>query len=318
MLTDLQEEGANQDNALAALPHLAHPPPIHLPDGLEFRRPKGMNGKEFKTMKLTAQFGAWYGNDFWLGFKNRAGFEFTNPTHSNFPRFTRFVLEYSQVLKPPQDLKEKVSKNDTYLAAIHDGFFRLLQSDFLQEMEWRLGGVVSMTDWHSSLDKDFPNDKEELPPPPPGTGTGMSSPLEPEPNTQKIDEPAGLVPEEQFLAQHLGWCTIRVSVTDIDGCELLVIEKTVQSLSENVASFKEKIAEEMGIPPERQVLYCKAGLLEENNKSLAHYNVGAGEILTLSLCACGRRGDMNKACRCMEMLAEALMLSLQKYDLQNN
>lgn len=162
---------------------------------------------------------------------------------------------------------------------------------------------MAMVDWHASLDKDFP---EELPP---ETGTGIGiSPPEPEPKRQKFDEP-GLVPKDEFLAQHpvefsyqsfflfflsfltselclkvrsytflQGWCTIRVSVF-VD--RPLVIAKTVQSLSERVGSFKEKIAEQMRIPPEKQMLFGKSGLLEENNMSLAHYNVGAGEILTL-------------------------------------
>ncbi|VVA92616.1 unnamed protein product [Arabis nemorensis] len=70
-----QQDRANQDDDDARR--------IVLPHFLEVRLPKGMNVKEFRTMKLTAQFGAWYGNDFWLGFKNRAGFEFTNPTDSS-------------------------------------------------------------------------------------------------------------------------------------------------------------------------------------------------------------------------------------------
>ncbi|KAG7593861.1 Ubiquitin-like domain superfamily [Arabidopsis thaliana x Arabidopsis arenosa] len=88
-------------------------------------------------------------------------------------------------------------------------------------------------------------------------------PEEPEPKRQKFDESA-LVPEDQFLAQHP------------------VIEIIVQSLSENVGSLKEKIAGEMQIPANKQKLSGKAGFLKDN-MSLAHYNVGSGEILTLSL-----------------------------------
>ncbi|KAJ4915797.1 putative splicing factor 3A subunit 1 [Raphanus sativus] len=55
-----------------------------------------------------------------------------------------------------------------------------------------------------------------------------------------------------------------------------------QSLSENVGSLKEKIAGETQIPANKQKLSGKAGFLKDN-MSLAHYNVGAGEILTLSL-----------------------------------
>ncbi|KAG2242749.1 hypothetical protein Bca52824_095412 [Brassica carinata] len=78
----------------------------------------------------------------------------------------------------------------------------------------------------------------------------------------------------------VGSATIRVSVPNVD--EGQVIEITVQSLSENVGSLKEKIAGETQIPANKQKLSGKAGFLKDN-MSLAHYNVGAGEILTLSL-----------------------------------
>ncbi|ESQ50509.1 hypothetical protein EUTSA_v10023046mg, partial [Eutrema salsugineum] len=207
----LYQQSLTEDDA--AQGHLVNHQPIFMPDHLEVRLPKGMTVNEFETMKLTAQFGAWYGNNFWLGFKNRDGFEFTNPTDSRFPRFTRFVLEYSQC-------------DDV--------------------MGWQLGGVKSMINWHASLEKHFfANNNDDAATA--ETGTGMSPP-EPEP----FNEP-GLVPEDQFLAQHPGWCTIRVSVADIDGSKPIVIEKTVQSLSENVASLKEQIAEQIPIPPEKQV-----------------------------------------------------------------
>ena len=77
-----------------------------------------------------------------------------------------------------------------------------------------------------------------------------------------------------------GSATIRVSVPNVDIGQ--VIEITVQSLSENVGSLKEKIAGETQIPANKQKLSGKAGFLKDN-MSLAHYNLGAGEILTLSL-----------------------------------
>ncbi|CAH2037681.1 unnamed protein product [Thlaspi arvense] len=86
-------------------------------------------------------------------------------------------------------------------------------------------------------------------------------------------------PGSQFA--HLqGSATIRVSVPNADDGQ--VIEITVQSLSENVGSLKEKIAGEIQIPANKQKLSGKAGFLKDN-MSLAHYNVGAGEVLTLSL-----------------------------------
>ncbi|CAH8353896.1 unnamed protein product [Eruca vesicaria subsp. sativa] len=86
-------------------------------------------------------------------------------------------------------------------------------------------------------------------------------------------------PGSQF-AHMQGSATIRVSVPNVDDGQ--VIEITVQSLSENVGSLKEKIAGETQIPANKQKLSGKAGFLKDN-MSLAHYNVGAGEILTLSL-----------------------------------
>jgi len=76
-----------------------------------------------------------------------------------------------------------------------------------------------------------------------------------------------------------GSSTIMVSVPDPDDWK--VVKITVQSLSENVASLKEKISGEIQFPTNKQKLRGKAGFLKDNT-SLAHYNVGAGEILTLS------------------------------------
>nr|GEY76589.1 probable splicing factor 3A subunit 1 [Tanacetum cinerariifolium] len=60
------------------------------------------------------------------------------------------------------------------------------------------------------------------------------------------------------------------------------LEITVQSLSETVGSLKEKIAAEIQLAANKQKLSGKAGFLKDN-LSLAYYNVGGGESLTLSL-----------------------------------
>ncbi|EFH47498.1 hypothetical protein ARALYDRAFT_487504, partial [Arabidopsis lyrata subsp. lyrata] len=65
-----------------------------------------------------------------------------------------------------------------------------------------------------------------------------------------------------------------VSIPSLDDEQ--VIEITVQSLSENVASLKEKVANKLKFSG-------KAGLLKDDDKSLAHYNVRTGDTLTLSL-----------------------------------
>jgi splicing factor 3A subunit 1 len=89
----------------------------------------------------------------------------------------------------------------------------------------------------------------EMPPPPPPGEAPPPLPEEPEPKRQKLDESA-LVPEDQFLAQHPGPATIRVSKPNENDGQ--VMEITVQSLSENVGSLKEKIAGEMQIPANKQ------------------------------------------------------------------
>lgn len=60
-----------------------------------------------------------------------------------------------------------------------------------------------------------------------------------------------------------------------------VLEIAVKSLSESVASLKEILARVMQMPTNRHKLSGKAGIFKKK-KSLADYNVGAGEILTLS------------------------------------
>lgn len=60
------------------------------------------------------------------------------------------------------------------------------------------------------------------------------------------------------------------------------VEIIVHSLSETVASLKEKIDQAVDVPVSKQKISGKTGLLKDN-KSLAYYNVGAGEMLTLSL-----------------------------------
>ncbi|RZB65042.1 probable splicing factor 3A subunit 1 [Glycine soja] len=122
-----------------------------------------------------------------------------------------------------------------------------------------------------------------LPPPPPPEEAPPPLPEEPEPKRQKLDDSA-LIPEDQFLAQHPGPVRISVSVPNVDEGNLKgqVLEITVLSLSETVGSLKEKIAGEIQLPANKQKLSGKPGFLKDN-MSLAHYNVGGGETLTLTL-----------------------------------
>ncbi|GMH26050.1 hypothetical protein Nepgr_027893 [Nepenthes gracilis] len=120
-------------------------------------------------------------------------------------------------------------------------------------------------------------------PPPPPPEEPPPLPDEPEPKRQKLDDLL-LIPEDQFLAQHPGPVHINVSVSNVDEGNLKgqVLEITVQSLSETVGSLKEKISGEIQLPANKQKLSGKAGFLKDN-LSLAYYNVGGGETLTLSL-----------------------------------
>lgn len=122
-----------------------------------------------------------------------------------------------------------------------------------------------------------------MPPPPPPEEAPPPLPEEPEPKRQKLDDSL-LIPEDQFLAQHPGPVRIAVSAPNVDEGNLKgqLLEITVQSLSETVGSLKEKIAGEIQLPANKQKLSGKPGFLKDN-MSLAYYNVGAGETLTLSL-----------------------------------
>ncbi|KAJ9141247.1 hypothetical protein P3X46_031804 [Hevea brasiliensis] len=119
-------------------------------------------------------------------------------------------------------------------------------------------------------------------PPPPPPEDAPPLPDEPEPKRQKLD--SMLIPEDQFLAQHPGPVCVTVSVPNVDEGNLKgqVLEITMQSLSETVGSLKEKIAGEIQLPANKQKLSGKAGFLKDN-MSLAYYNIGAGEALSLSL-----------------------------------
>ncbi|KAI9107758.1 hypothetical protein K1719_021094 [Acacia pycnantha] len=122
-----------------------------------------------------------------------------------------------------------------------------------------------------------------MPPPPLPEEAPPPLPEEPEPKKQKLDDYA-LIPEDQFLAQHPGSVRICVSVPNLDEGSLRgqVLEITVQSLSETVGSLKEKIAGEIQLPANKQKLSGKPGFLKDN-MSLAYYNVGGRELLSLSL-----------------------------------
>ncbi|KAM1267503.1 hypothetical protein ACFX15_036401 [Malus domestica] len=127
------------------------------------------------------------------------------------------------------------------------------------------------------------------PPPPPEKARPPRPEEEPEPKRQKLDDYM-LIPEDRFLTQHPGPVCIRVAVPNANEGNLKgqVLEIIVQSLSESVVKLKEKISVEIQLPANKQKLSGKPGFLKDN-LSLAYYNVGAGETLTLSVRESGKR-----------------------------
>uniref|UniRef100_A0A2P2MQL0 Uncharacterized protein MANES_04G066600 n=1 Tax=Rhizophora mucronata TaxID=61149 RepID=A0A2P2MQL0_RHIMU len=128
-----------------------------------------------------------------------------------------------------------------------------------------------------------PSLPQGIPPPPPPEDAPPPLPDEPEPKRPRLDD-SMLIPEDQFLSQHPGPVCVTISVPNLDEGILKgqVLEITMQSLSDTVGSLKEKIAGEIQLPANKQKLSGKAGFLKDN-MSLAYYNVGAGEALSLSL-----------------------------------
>ncbi|OVA12110.1 SWAP/Surp [Macleaya cordata] len=124
---------------------------------------------------------------------------------------------------------------------------------------------------------------QRIPPPPPPKEAPPPLLGEPEPKRQKVGDSLR-IPEDQFLAQHPGPVHVTVSVPNVDEGNLKgqLLEITVQSLSETIGSLKERIAEELQLPAKKQKLSGQAGFLKDN-LSLAYYNIGAGESLTLGL-----------------------------------
>ncbi|KAG0607944.1 hypothetical protein M758_8G066200 [Ceratodon purpureus] len=129
-----------------------------------------------------------------------------------------------------------------------------------------------------------PPPQMSMPPPPPPDEFPPPPPEEPEPKRQKLDEIA-LLPEDQFLAQHPGAVRISVLVPVVEGEANLhgqSLEFTVLSLSETIKSLKERIAGEVQLAANKQKLSSHVGFLKDH-LSLAHYNIGPGDTITLGL-----------------------------------
>ncbi|KAF7732489.1 splicing factor 3a, subunit 1 [Apophysomyces ossiformis] len=88
------------------------------PEAFEFSAPMpAMSAQDLDIMKLTAQFAARNGRQFISQLAQRESrnyqFDFLRPSHSLFPYFTELVKQYTKVLAPPKDFKDKLQKNIT-------------------------------------------------------------------------------------------------------------------------------------------------------------------------------------------------------------
>ncbi|KAJ7534737.1 hypothetical protein O6H91_12G001300 [Diphasiastrum complanatum] len=78
---------------------------------------------------------------------------------------------------------------------------------------------------------------------------------------------------------------ITVSVPTVEGEGTLkgqTLEIMIHTLSESISLVKEKIANEIALPANKQKLSGRAGFLKDN-LSLAYYNISPGETLLLGL-----------------------------------
>ncbi|XP_027038506.1 splicing factor 3A subunit 1-like isoform X2 [Pocillopora damicornis] len=96
---------------------ISEPPvPKEPPPEFEFMAdPPSISALDLNIVKLTAQFVARNGRQFLTNLMNREQrnyqFDFLRPQHSLFNYFTKLVEQYTKVLIPPSDIKEKLQKD---------------------------------------------------------------------------------------------------------------------------------------------------------------------------------------------------------------
>ncbi|KAI8325706.1 Surp module [Martensiomyces pterosporus] len=86
------------------------------PDPMRFAFPMpAISAQDLDVIKLTAQFVACNGRQFMTSLAQREAnnyqFDFLSPNHTLFGYFRKLVDQYSLVLSPPEDLKERVEKD---------------------------------------------------------------------------------------------------------------------------------------------------------------------------------------------------------------
>ncbi|KAH0877470.1 hypothetical protein HID58_064864 [Brassica napus] len=159
------------------------PKPLEPPEPEKYtvRLPEGITGEELEYIKLTAQFVARNGKSFLTGLQSRESnnpqFHFMKPTHSLFSFFTALVDAYFDVLKPPEDLKEKLRKSAADLTTVLETCLHRLEWDRSQEQQRKKEEdekeqervQMAMIDWHDFVvveSIDFADEEDdELPPP---------------------------------------------------------------------------------------------------------------------------------------------------------
>ncbi|KAG2242748.1 hypothetical protein Bca52824_095411 [Brassica carinata] len=125
----------NQDGAPVRIQMPLEPPE---PEKYTVRLPEGITGEEVEYIKLTAQFVALNGKSFLTGLQSRENnnpqFYFMKPTHSMFLCSLLWSMHFD-VLKPPEDLREKLRKSGADLTAVLERCLHRLEWDRSQEQQ---------------------------------------------------------------------------------------------------------------------------------------------------------------------------------------
>uniref|UniRef100_A0A1J3FV16 Putative splicing factor 3A subunit 1 n=1 Tax=Noccaea caerulescens TaxID=107243 RepID=A0A1J3FV16_NOCCA len=243
--------------------------------------------KELVIMKLTALFAARYGMVFCrdllkkvaLKPEYKALFKFMEPSDTWFKLYGVVVLAYSKVVKEHAYTEETVLENffnclewrrgkwamlDLYAFVEGVDCFAQMEDDYYSALMGNHLGT-QMRCCHPYASSSTVMMQRALTTPGKACRPPLPVPEEPEPKRRKLFDESARVPEDQFVADPGS-----------------VIEMTMESLSENVASFKEKMAAVVQVPANKPIgLRGKAGLLKDD-KSLADHNAGAQDMLTLS------------------------------------
>ncbi|XP_058945289.1 splicing factor 3A subunit 1-like [Pocillopora verrucosa] len=129
-VTEIKEQDDKEPEAIPAAPAPQKPKPLmqipvtiseppvpkEPPPEFEFMAdPPSISALDLNIVKLTAQFVARNGRQFLTNLMNREQrnyqFDFLRPQHSLFNYFTKLVEQYTKVLIPPSDIKEKLQKD---------------------------------------------------------------------------------------------------------------------------------------------------------------------------------------------------------------